>query len=345
MKTVSNKEISRACTKLRENPKDIQPYNKINAWRALHATPLVRFRTNLHIYKKERKKWMMVSQRLKRMPTIVSKISRFPKMQLHRMQDIGGIRAVVENMSELRALQKNFVNKKSSFSFKLVKETDYTQNRPIKDTGYRGLHHIYKYKQQSDGNDLSIEFQIRTKLQHLWANAIETVDIIEEDDDKLKFGQISYNNKEKNEIFSLISSLFSLVEKTKTLKEHENKDQITIIEEINKKEKSIHILDKLNRLIQITESTNIKVSKNTKYCIIKSNIETKQTEIKEYSEENFEEANNEYIEIEKKALESGDANKIIAVLVSADKVRESYRGYFFDTRDFLNEIKQLGVIF
>ena len=38
-----------------------------------------------------------VGQRLKRLPTIIDKLCREPKMQLARMQDIAGCRAVVQS--------------------------------------------------------------------------------------------------------------------------------------------------------------------------------------------------------------------------------------------------------
>ena len=49
---------------------------------------------------------------------------------------------------------------------------------PKKD-GYRSLHIIYEYKSdkcKTDYNGLRVEVQIRSRLQHLWATAVETVD-------------------------------------------------------------------------------------------------------------------------------------------------------------------------
>src|SRR5262249_30643048 len=49
-------------------------------------------------------------------------------------------------------------------------------DRP-KDSGYRGVHLIYKYHsdRRQDYNSLKIEMQLRSQLQHAWATAVETV--------------------------------------------------------------------------------------------------------------------------------------------------------------------------
>lgn len=46
-----------------------------------------------------------VSQRLKRASTIILKLTREPTMQLANMQDIGGCRAVLDSVDELRRVE------------------------------------------------------------------------------------------------------------------------------------------------------------------------------------------------------------------------------------------------
>lgn len=40
----------------------------------------------------------VVGQRLKRQPRIITKLARFPRMELSRMQDVGGCRAVLPDL-------------------------------------------------------------------------------------------------------------------------------------------------------------------------------------------------------------------------------------------------------
>jgi ppGpp synthetase/RelA/SpoT-type nucleotidyltranferase len=45
-----------------------------------------------------------VTQRLKRLPTIVDKLARHPNMQLTTMEDIGGVRAVLSSQEQADAI-------------------------------------------------------------------------------------------------------------------------------------------------------------------------------------------------------------------------------------------------
>ena len=89
------------------------------------------------------------------------------------MQDIGGCRVVLQDIEKLVALVEKY--KRSNLDHKLVRIKDYI-NEP-KESDYRGVHLIYKYKsrKKKEFDGLYIEIQARTKLQHLWATAVETV--------------------------------------------------------------------------------------------------------------------------------------------------------------------------
>jgi len=104
---------------------------------------------------------VVVGQRLKRTPQIISKLARHPEMRLARMQDIGGCRAILgggttEVQGVLRRIRRNWDVK----GFK-----DYTADPAP--SGYRGIHVIV----ERDGR--LIEIQLRTPHQHDWAEAVE----------------------------------------------------------------------------------------------------------------------------------------------------------------------------
>jgi ppGpp synthetase/RelA/SpoT-type nucleotidyltranferase len=115
----------------------------------------------------------LVAQRLKRTPSIIAKLKRFESMDLARMHDIGGLRAVLGNVENVRRLQEEY--KKTTFKHKLVREDDYIAQP--KEDGYRSVHLVFQYKNDRapDYDGLRLELQIRTKLQHAWATAVETM--------------------------------------------------------------------------------------------------------------------------------------------------------------------------
>jgi putative GTP pyrophosphokinase len=67
-----------------------------NRWRACHAYPINTFQATLRQKVQACSGEPIVAQRLKRMPTIIDKLTRFPNMQLTTMQDIAGLRAVLK---------------------------------------------------------------------------------------------------------------------------------------------------------------------------------------------------------------------------------------------------------
>lgn len=90
------------------------------------------------------------------------------------------------------------------------RENDYIQNP--KESGYRSYHMVYQF--QSDDNDtynknILIEIQFRTKLQHIWATAVEMMGIFTKS--KLKS---SIGDEDILRFFVLISSLFAQREET-----------------------------------------------------------------------------------------------------------------------------------
>lgn len=147
----------------------------VNNWRASHYFPLNAIQNGLRQKAVKVNERSLVAQRIKRLPSILQKLRDIETMKLAEIQDIGGCRAVVESMPQVRRLV--FLHKMSKHKHVLVKENDYISNP--KETGYRSFHLVYKYRSPSGAYEvydgLKIEIQLRTKLQHSWATAVETV--------------------------------------------------------------------------------------------------------------------------------------------------------------------------
>jgi ppGpp synthetase/RelA/SpoT-type nucleotidyltranferase len=215
----SKKQVSRAGEVLRSNAateeEKIWANNVLTNWRAIHSYPINTFQATLREKLKGIDKKALVAQRLKRAPSIVSKLKRFEGMQLSRMQDIGGLRAVVADLKKVKILRENY--KSSRFEHELVGEKDYIQNP--KTSGYRGIHLVYKYKNKSvDSYDgLHIELQFRTKLQHSWATAVETMGTFLNQALKSSEGP-----EEWLKFFSLTASAFAHLEESNAVPEYED---------------------------------------------------------------------------------------------------------------------------
>lgn len=147
----SKRQVDRAGKHLVDPPSDgfqaLDAHVVLNYWRSLHVAPLNVFQNTLRRRLQDIDSDAIVAQRLKREPSIVGKLKRFRGMKLSRMQDIGGIRAVVGSLLMVNELRDKYVNcQHARFLHELVKEDNYIL-RP-KDSGYRSIHLVYRYRHE-----------------------------------------------------------------------------------------------------------------------------------------------------------------------------------------------------
>ncbi len=141
-------------------PEEVEAFEVLIAYRAAHATPLIKANNGLRSMLRTEHAPIEVSQRLKRASTILDKLTRQPTMALSRMQDIGGCRAILDTVDQLRHVQARLTRNRA-----LLRVDDYV-SRP-RDSGYRAVHLIVVYDERS------IEVQLRTRYMHDWAVAVE----------------------------------------------------------------------------------------------------------------------------------------------------------------------------
>jgi putative GTP pyrophosphokinase len=335
---ISRGKINKAGEKLRSNKYDQEVLDLLNIWRALHIYPLNTFQTTLkNRLKKNNIPFDVTAQRLKRTPTIIDKLSRQPEMELGRMQDIGGLRAVLLDIESVRKLENlytkdkniNDTNNRGVFLHKLKKNHDYITNP--KNSGYRGVHLIYEtfYPEKPEYSKLFIELQIRTKLQHIWATAVETIGTFI--GQGLKFNR---GDEDWKDLFALLGSAFALMEKSNKLEIHRDLDESEIYKKIADEVKRLDVKAMLSGFVITTNNIeNIKDKRNYYYCLIelhKSGSE-KVVTLKTFPKSKEKEATTALSEAE-------NMENVDAVLVSIDhikKLKKAYPNFFLDTVDFL----------
>lgn len=129
-------------------------------FRALHQKPLVSANNGLRSMVRSEGCKVEVSQRLKRAPTIYDKLIREPTLQLANMQDIGGCRAVLSSIDEVRRVEARLKKNRAP-----RRVNDYI-TKP-RSSGYRGVHVVVDY------HGRQIEVQLRTDVMHSWAITVE----------------------------------------------------------------------------------------------------------------------------------------------------------------------------
>ncbi|OYU68677.1 MAG: (p)ppGpp synthetase [Alphaproteobacteria bacterium PA2] len=140
-------------------------------YRAAHLDPLSRTTLELQAWLQDYGGKYYIAQRLKRKPQIVRKLRRLSG-RLTQLQDIGGNRIIVDRNADVDRLIdfiSSHIQNGSTISLKRV--TDYRE-RGRDETGYRGAHLILS----RDG--YTIELQLRSRIQHYWAESIERSSVI-----------------------------------------------------------------------------------------------------------------------------------------------------------------------
>jgi len=113
----------------------------VNNWRSSHNFPLNTFHIGLKRRTKVIDPGCVTAQRIKRLSSIEAKLERFPTMTLSQMQDIGGCRAIVASCAQVVKLARSYAD--SDLKHTLAQKDDYIASP--KNSGYRGIHLIYKY--------------------------------------------------------------------------------------------------------------------------------------------------------------------------------------------------------
>jgi hypothetical protein len=275
----------------------------------------------------------IVAQRIKRTPAILSKLRRFSSMRLTQMQDIGGLRAVVDSVKHIRELQAIYTKRR--FNHDLVCIDDYIQHP--KDDGYRSVHLVFRYKGwNTDVYDgLYVELQIRSRLQHAWATAVETMGTFLGQALKSREGE-----KRWLDFFAIVGAAFTHRERTPLIQEYEHLSAIDTYRAVIEAEKNLHVLDKLQGFAVAGEAISKSAAKGRYNLIVLDSLNRK-VSISAFAKDQLELATEEYARVEARAQKG---EKIEAVLVSAgpiEALKRAYPNYFLDSRAFVAIVNQI----
>jgi putative GTP pyrophosphokinase len=305
----------------------------LDNWRSAHNFPLNTFAMRLNGLAKTVGGDCILAQRLKRAPSVVSKLKRQPSMSLANMQDIAGCRVVFKNVEQVYQLKEKLLTRK--VEHKLERINDYIKT-PNSDSGYRSLHLIYEYQSERkpEFNGLNVEIQIRTQIQHAWATAVEMVDILE--NTSLKTHQGPDNWKE---YFKLVSSGFAYLESTAVCHQ-DHQDATTLREKIRSQTQALDVKSKLrnyNVALQYADSKK----KDAFYFLMDFRESENMVYIEKFKKGESEQATNRYMEKEKiNQIEKKDQIVLVSV-GSVKKLKQAYPNFFLDSRLFISYLDQV----
>lgn len=304
----------------------------LSNWRAAHAYPINTFQATLRGKLARVDKRAIVAQRLKRTPSILHKLERFPTMRLSRMQDIGGLRAVMSSIDHVKKLEDNY--RRTRFQHELIGSKDYIGSP--KPDGYRGVHLVYRYKNSRavQYNGLHLELQIRTQLQHAWATAVETMGSFL--GQALKSGE---GDDDWREFFVISSAAIAIAEKCAPVPGFEGLSQHEVAVSLKEREASLRVIDRLQGFAVAADHIQTLGGRGA-YHLVVLNTKDKSVTIQPYPFRLLAQANKDYSEVERRA-KSGEP--LEAVLVSAgpiEALKKAYPNYFLDTQAFIRQTRR-----
>lgn len=274
------------------------------------------------------------SMRIKRMESIEAKLrnNREKRMKLGGLQDIGGIRYVfadIEKLDEVTTVLDDFAPK----GFRLIKKVDYVSHP--KESGYRGLHYVYKYESDNEIYDgISIELQVRTRLQHAWAMAVETASLIAKTGLKADIDDKS----EWRQFFRLVSAFFAREEKKPVYETFKDYNDEKFCEDYFYYER-INLVDQLSALRLATDYIDFEKNESG-YCVLSIDFKEKTVSTKTFTNKEAENATDFFSVLESKIDE--DSAALMVALENMRKLREAYPSYFLDTKKFIEFLSQFA---
>lgn len=301
----------------------------INNWRASHAYPAQLFYITFKRRACKINKDAQVAQRIKRLPSIISKLIREDEMKLSQMQDIGGCRAVLKNVAQVRSLQTEI--EKLRWKHNRISPKDYITHP--KQSGYRGIHLKYKYQgagTKGEYNGLKIELQIRTELQHRWATAVEAADTFTRQSLKSSRG-----SPEWQRFFALMSSIFAMREKTPLVPGTAN-SLLELTNEIKALDKAHHITAMFSAYA--TVFPRVENSKDATYFLVTLDPIARVAKILGFKKEESQLANSQYTAAEKSLPENSPTQVVLVSVSSIAALKRVYPNYFLDTKSFLEDV-------
>jgi hypothetical protein len=309
-----------------------QAFDLIDNWRSSHSFPLNSFTMTLKNRAKKVNQRALLSQRIKRLPSIALKLLDRPEMKLTQMQDIAGCRAVMPTLKEVYDLRD--VYRLSPLIHPTAGDWEKDYIADPKDSGYRGIHLKYRFcgrAQSLPYNDLKVEIQIRTLLQHKWATAVEAAGTFTKAALKSNRG-----SPEWLRFFALMGSVFAIQEACPTVPNTPT-DLQTLHDEIRALNRSTRIETALASYRKILPT--LSRANGAKYFLVVLDPVTEKVDVFGFKAEESRIANRAYTETEKQLAKDSLTQVVLVSVSSAANLKRAYPNYFLDTEDFLREVR------
>ena len=301
-------------------------------WRSSHAYPLHVAYCGLRDRAKKIYGKAIVAQRWKRLPSVASKLKLKKTMGLSQMQDLGGCRAIVETLYDVRQLVEVY-EKKPLKAIKVKWKRDYIAQP--RETGYRGVHLVCEYQspneKQAVYNGRRVEIQIRSRLQHVWKTSVEIVDTFT--GQKLKSG---IGRADWDAFFVSLGRVLADFEKP--WKKENKQAAYEHAQESRKHLDKLNVVDFMKGVQVALPHTKGRADAGAEAFVIVLDIGKRTISVESFRDE--EAASRKYLELEKEHFDDDQVQVLTAGAGAVKNLHRAYPNYYLDTGDLIRRSGQ-----
>lgn len=319
-----------------------EAFDILGDWRSLHALPLkaVSSLLNSEAVSVEGAS-PIVAERLKRYRSIRSKLRRFSVTNLTTMQDIAGCRAVVREVSHAYELRERLnLRLQSNPDGPQVIEKwyrDYIANP--KPDGYRSIHEVAKFygadPDIAQCNELRVEIQIRSAMQHAWAMAVETASAVTNQALKSGTGEELWKR-----FFFLVGEILASVEGTANSLTTE-REFASARREAAALAGQLRVINLLSNMQHVLESySNFEGKRDADLYLLELDSQKREINYMGYPKEDFTRASSDYSEAEREHRNKDDIHVVLVSVESLDDLKSAYPSFFLDSTGFIALIQK-----
>lgn len=264
---------------------------------------------------------------------MIRKLVHYPHMKLSQMQDIGGCRAVVDTVTNVTAMQDAY--RQARIRHVLVNSKDYIMNP--KTSGYRSVHLVYRYRsdRKTVYNGRLIEVQLRTKLQHAWATAVETASTFLQQDLKSSHGNIQWLG-----FFALVSSVFAQEEDCPGIP-GVPKDVNRLRSDVRALAKELNVVQTLVANCEVIRRIDIPQEQGWHFILLERRLDQNRVIARGYRRGQIATAARDYRRAENNARNIDGADAVLVSVDSIQSLKRAYPNYYLDTNIFVRELERV----
>lgn len=301
-----------------------------NSWRDSHVYPMRSVRQSVISRMGKIGVDGFTASRAKRMTSIRRKLARQPTMTLDQINDLAGCRAVVDDIDGVWRLVRDC---EQNIPHEMKKPYDYIM-RP-KDDGYRSYHLVYAFRAQGSKASFAgrrVELQIRTRLQHSWATAVEAVGLFRGEDFKAGEGDADWLR-----LFKLMSDEFAVAERCADDSYQVRRQRVGEITDLNQRLSANGILEDIKNATKLVQQIT---DSDARFFLIVYDQKSRTVVVRPYISVMRGTTSLDYAE---QRIESGESDSKV-VLVEVDRVEaliEAYPNYFGDVSLFVKNLRNI----